>query len=82
METEVKKLFCVSDCNSEDDGEHYVGDPDCSSCFGIHYPKKCKCGGLIHSDFGDELGEDCEYFLIYKCDKCGDNYEFAEGTKW
>lgn len=52
--------------------EHDIGNPECKSCW-RGYPVKCKCGGLIHAIFGDEDG-DCNYWLYYECDKCGENY--------
>jgi len=52
--------------------EHIIGDERCQECW-RDYPKKCKCGGLIHASFGDE-DEDCEYWLYEMCDKCGENY--------
>jgi len=59
--------------------EHLVGDKNCKEgwCGGGHYPVKCKCGGLIHAEFGDE-DTDCNYWLNLACDKCGDKYEEVE----
>lgn len=52
-----------------DDIEHTIGDKECENCY--NYPtKKCECGGLIHTGFGDE-NSDGDYWLFYKCDKCG-----------
>lgn len=55
--------------------EHRVGDPRCVDgwCGGIDgYPKPCRCGGLMHADFGDDTEDG--YWLHLKCDKCGENY--------
>lgn len=49
--------------------EHEIGDTDCKECWS-GYPKPCRCGGLIHATFGDE-NYDMDYWLYYKCDKCG-----------
>ena len=52
---------------------HRVGNRQCNEGWcngGDEYPKPCKCGGLIHADFGDE-DEDGGYWLYVKCDKCG-----------
>jgi hypothetical protein len=53
--------------------KHIVGNENCTEgwCASLEYPKKCKCGGLIHADFGDE-DSDCNYWLYTKCDKCGE----------
>lgn len=56
--------------------EHEIGDKECSDCWS-GYPKPCKCGGLIHAEFGDE-NYDMDYWLYYKCDLCGDDYEELE----
>ena len=53
-----------------DNNMHNIGDVACPQCWGYHDPKPCECGGLIHTEFGDEDG-DCNYWLYYKCDKCG-----------
>lgn len=58
----------------ESDSKHYVGDADCDACF--ESPKECKCGGLIHSTFGDENWD--SYWLYYRCDLCGEDYETKE----
>jgi hypothetical protein len=58
---------------------HEVGNKDCDAgwCGSSGYPRPCKCGGLIHADFGDE-DSDCNYWLYLKCDKCGEDYEEIE----
>ena len=57
--------------------DHNIGDKNCNDCW-PGFPIKCKCvGGLIHAEFGDE-DMDCNYYLLYKCDKCGDDYIFEE----
>lgn len=60
--------------------QHKIGDIHCQAGWcndRTGYPRDCKCGGLIHADFGDE-NNDCEYWLYKKCDKCGENYEFLK----
>jgi len=76
MKKKIKEYFYVS-CESTE--KHRVGNPDCNVewCGIDGYPKRCKCGGLIHADFGDE-NEDCEYWLYEKCDRCGGNFEEVE----
>jgi len=56
--------------------EHEKGNPNCSKCW-TDFPKKCKCGGLIHAEFGDE-SYDGDYWLYYKCDECGSTDEPEE----
>jgi hypothetical protein len=57
--------------------DHEVGNTDCDEGWcGNSFPYPCKCGGLIHADFGDE-NSDGDYWLYKKCDKCGDEYEAA-----
>ena len=36
----------------ESDSDHVVDDEDCEACWGN--PERCECGGLIHTEFGDE----------------------------
>lgn len=59
--------------------QHEVGNKDCQVgwCGVDDHPLPCKCGGLIHVDFGDE-DYDGDYWLCRKCDKCGNDYEYAE----
>jgi len=57
---------------------HVIGEDTCRICFGRDFPLKCKCGGLVHSDFGDE-DSDCNYWLYKKCDRCGEDYDLGEG---
>ncbi len=54
--------------------DHIIGDKECNKgwCSIDSYPKQCKCGGLIHADFGDE-NWDGDYWLYTKCDKCGES---------
>lgn len=54
------------------ESDHKKGDVNCSECW-PDYPKLCKCGGLVHAEFGDESWDD--YYLIRECDQCGDKYE-------
>ena len=60
------------------DGEELkVGEEDCEACWS-GYPKRCECGGLVHAEFGDEnYGGD--YWLLRKCDSCGDDYCEKDG---
>lgn len=53
---------------------HEKGNKECSECF--TKPKKCKCGGLIHSEFGDYTSYD-SFYLEYACDnpECKENYD-------
>jgi hypothetical protein len=58
---------------------HRIGNAKCQEGWcdgGAGWPKACKCGGLIHADFGDE-NSDCDYWLHQKCDRCGDEHETA-----
>lgn len=51
---------------------HKIGDINCREGWcgpGDGFPKPCKCGGLIHADFGDE-DMDCNYWLYERCDRC------------
>lgn len=59
--------------------DHGIGDASCEEgwCGGLEgFPRPCKCGGLIHADFGDE-DEEGNFWLVYKCDRCGDDLEPA-----
>ena len=56
----------------EDDWKHEIGNTDCPECYSW-YPLKCKCGGLVHAEFFEEHYD--AVILLYKCDKCGDEYE-------
>lgn len=55
-------------------GGHEIGNPKCTQCWS-GYPRPCACGGLIHATFGDEMYEG--YWLYYRCDMCGTDYEVA-----
>lgn len=59
----------------EYENDHEEGNKNCPSCW-FGYPVACECGGLIHAAFGDE-NEEGDWWLIYKCDKCGEDYEEA-----
>ena len=53
--------------------EHEIGNLNCPAEWcgtNAEYPKPCKCGGLIHADFGDE-DWDGNYWVYTKCDLCG-----------
>lgn len=50
---------------SESRFPHVSGDEHCGACF-FGYPKRCKCGGLIHAEFKSYNGDNVE--LITKCD--------------
>ena len=57
---------------------HEKGNVECPACWS-GYPKwKCRCGGLVHAEFGDE-NYDGDYWLYHKCDKCGDGFDEKEG---
>jgi len=62
-ESESQEPFTI------DGFDHARGDPKCGQCWTL-FPEPCKCGGLIHGQFGDE-DADCDYWLYYACDKCG-----------
>ena len=65
------------DVSGEDIYHHIIGNESCIEGWcdeGFHYPKRCKCGGLIHADFGDE-DYDMNYWLYEKCDRCGMDFE-------
>ena len=53
--------------------DHDVGDNECPECWD-GFPRECQCGGLVHASFGDEDYEG-DYWLYYKCDKCGDGFD-------
>lgn len=54
---------------------HIIGNASCTEGWcGTGWPKKCRCGGLIHADFGDE-DMDCDYWLHEKCDQCGEDFD-------
>lgn len=55
---------------------HVVGDANCAAgwCGASRYPILCKCGGLIHADWGDE-DYDENYWVYLACDRCEDAYE-------
>ena len=60
----------------EDFSDHIIGNIKCKEgwCGELTgYPIKCKCGGLIHAEFGDE-NYDGDYWLYLRCDKCGESY--------
>lgn len=44
---------------------------ECGACW-THYPKPHKCGGLMHAEFGDYTGPEYDYYLLSKCEKCGE----------
>lgn len=71
---EAVRAFKYFRVDSYDD--HERGNKDCPRCW-YEEASPCVCGGLIHSEFGDE-DIDCNYWLYYKCDRCGDDYEFKE----
>lgn len=48
--------------------EHDIGKNPCVCCTS-GYPKKCKCGGLIH---GEIVGFKRGIAIREKCDKCGE----------
>ncbi len=52
---------------------HEISNKECSDCW-QGYPVPCKCGGLVHAQFGDE-NSDGDYWLEKFCDVCGSDYE-------
>jgi len=54
---------------------HTKNNKDCDECW-CGYPIECKCGGLIHAQFGDEMEDG--YYLEMSCDQCGEMYEELE----
>ena len=59
------------DVSGEGIYKHEIGNVDCKVgwCGCFDWPKACKCGGIIHADFGDETEDG--YWLYTKCDICG-----------
>lgn len=57
--------------NNDNMYEHTIGDKECSGCWSTDRIEECECGGVVHNEFGDE-NYDCDYYLVYKCDKCGE----------
>jgi len=58
--------------------QHEIGNLNCQEGWcADEFPLLCKCGGLIHADFGDEDSSG-DYWIYKKCDLCGENYEFAK----
>jgi len=58
--------------------QHEIGNANCQEGWcsgGGGFPHPCRCGGLIHADFGDEDWDD--YWLYRKCDRCGADFEAA-----
>lgn len=53
---------------SYDSEPHTVGDTRCSDCWAR--PKRCECGGLVHTEFGD-YDANYSYWLYSRCDRCG-----------
>ena len=54
---------------------HNIGSRECDRCVQVgneRYPKRCKCGGLIHAEPSD-------YWLVETCDRCGWKYEEDRG---
>ena len=47
---------------------HQIGQPSCDECLS-GYPRKCRCGGMIHAEFGVQNSPS-----KYLCDKCGDRF--------
>ena len=75
QEVTMKKTFDVS---GEGLYQHEIGNKNCNEGWcneGIDFPCKCRCGGLIHADFGDEDSTG-DYWIHKKCDRCGENYQF------
>jgi hypothetical protein len=47
---------------------HEIGNENCGACWEDTLDK-CDCGGLIHTEFGDE-SSDGDYWIHKQCDKC------------
>lgn len=79
MTDEKQRCKPTFDVSGEGICQHEVGNENCKQgwCGGYNFPRKCKCGGLVHADFGDD-DYDCEYWRYRKCDKCGDEFEEEE----
>lgn len=62
----IYDFFIIDNC------KHYLGDRRCVECLGS-YPRRCKCGGLIH---GQYLKKECNGELKVKilCDKCQEGF--------
>ena len=76
----LSRWLCMKNGNHKEEMEfnrekHLVGDKNCIECWD-GYPRPCKCGGLVHGSFGGEMEDG--YYLIYICDKCGDEYNVGE----
>jgi len=57
------------------DGAEHPTEEDCKECWS-GFPVPCTnegCDGLVHAVFGEESWDD--YWLFYKCTKCGDTGE-------
>ena len=67
-EDEQAETFSISDGGIEHEGSN----AQCHEgwCDGESYPKPCECGGLVHADWGDYVGEG--FYLETKCDQCGE----------
>jgi len=52
---------------------HIIGNDKCDEGWCSTQMKRCKCGGLIHVEFGDESCDDIWFYKI--CDKCGEHWE-------
>ena len=50
--------------------EHEKGNKDCPECWDKE-TLLCQCGGIIHTDFGDE-NSDGDYWLYKTCENCDD----------
>jgi hypothetical protein len=59
---------------------HRVGDEGCRSgqC-GAGFPKKCKCGGLIHCNANFAGFNSAEWSPVWACDRCDSKFEPADG---
>jgi hypothetical protein len=48
--------------------KHQIGHSSCDECLS-GYPRKCRCGGMIHAEFGGQ-----NMPSKYLCDKCNDKF--------
>lgn len=63
-----KKTFSFGDVEYK----HEIGNSECPECWG-GFPVLCRCGGLVHAQFGDE--DEDGYWLYRSCDKCGEDHD-------
>jgi len=58
---------------------HDKGYENCEACRGLNnYPKRCECGGLIHTHIWEG---GLEWGYLYCCEKCNSTENIMEETK-